>query len=65
MFCNVCGSNVITTNEESEFVKGKVIVMSGCLDGDAKFEPKQEFYCKDKCAWMEIRTATETFEGMV
>jgi hypothetical protein len=63
-FCSVCGSNVITTNESSDFVRGHVIVMSGCLDDDATFQPKQEFYCKDKCGWMEILVGTQKFNGM-
>jgi hypothetical protein len=65
MFCSICGSNVITTNETSDFVKGHVIVMSGCLDGETKFEPKQEFYCKDRCGWMDVTLDTQKFQGMV
>ncbi|KAH7405883.1 DUF636 domain protein [Phaeosphaeria sp. MPI-PUGE-AT-0046c] len=64
-FCRICGSKVISTNESSDFVRGHVIVMSGCLDGDVKFEPKQEFYCKDKCGWIEVLVDTQNFESMV
>jgi hypothetical protein len=64
-FCSVCGSNVVTTNEGSAFVRGKVIVMSGCLDGDGgEFMPELEFYEKDKCAWMRVLVETQKFEGM-
>lgn len=56
---------MITTNETSEFVKGKVIVMTGCLDGDVQVEPKQEFYVKDRCAWIGVLDGTQKFQGMV
>lgn len=64
-FCSICGSNVITTNELSDLVRGHVIVMSGCLDGETKFEPRHEFFCKDKCGWMDILVETQKFESMV
>ena len=64
IFCSICGSNVITTNEQSDFVRGHVIVMSGCLDDEAKFVPKQEFYCKDKCGFVDVKMRTQKFEGM-
>jgi hypothetical protein len=55
----------VTTNEGSAFVRGKVIVMSGCLDGDGgEFMPELEFYEKDKCAWMRVLVETQKFEGM-
>lgn len=65
MFCGTCGSNVITTNEASDFVRGHVIVASGCLDDAVSFEPKQEFYCKDKCAFFGVKGETQKFEGLV
>lgn len=65
MFCSNCGSNVITANERSDFVRGHVIVMSGCFDGAAEFEPKQEFYCKDKCGFIHSGMKTQKFENMV
>jgi len=39
-------------------------VMSGCLDDEAKFVPKQEFYCKDKCGFVDVKMRTQKFEGM-
>ena len=70
MFCSICGSNIITTNELNDFVRGHVIVMSGCLEragkeGEVNFEPRQEFYCKNKRGWIEVKGTTEKFEGMV
>ena len=64
MFCSICGSNFITTNDQSDFVRGHVIVMSGCLDGEVNFVPKQEFYCKDQCIFVDVKMRTEKFEGM-
>ncbi|KAF2819888.1 DUF636 domain protein [Ophiobolus disseminans] len=64
MFCSVCGSNVITTNEQSDFVRGNVIVMSGCLEGVTSFEPELEFYCKDKCGFVDVKTKTQKYEKM-
>jgi hypothetical protein len=65
MFCSTCGSNVITTNEANEFVKGHVIVASGCLDGEVKFQPVQEFYCRNKSEWVGVFGETKKVEGMV
>ncbi|KAF1913617.1 DUF636 domain protein [Ampelomyces quisqualis] len=48
-FCSVCGSNVLATNESSPYVRGYVIIMTGCLDGDFTFEPSVEYFCKDRC----------------
>jgi hypothetical protein len=65
--CTICGSNVMTTNEGSESVQGKVVLASGCLDGDAcvEFRPERKVYCKDKCGWVEVGAETEKAEGMV
>lgn len=65
LFCSICGINVITTNEGSEFVKGKVIVMSGCLDVKDEFPLQQDIYCRDRCAWMEVLSRTKRYDGMV
>jgi hypothetical protein len=46
-------------------VKGKVIVMLGCLDGKDEFAPQQEFFCGDSCVCMEVLSGTEEHDGMV
>jgi hypothetical protein len=57
---------VLATNESSPYVKGHVIIMTGCLDGEFSFEPTAEYFCKDRCAWMGEGgfEGTEKFGGM-
>jgi hypothetical protein len=70
MFCSVCGSNVITTNETNDSVRGHVIVMAGGIDKEdvaqktRPFAPQQEFYCSNKPDWYKVIPDTVKFDGM-
>ncbi|KEF56907.1 uncharacterized protein A1O9_07097 [Exophiala aquamarina CBS 119918] len=65
-FCRKCGSNLFSVNLDNPLLKDAIFVMSGCLEerARAQFQPKQEFYCKQRQQWSPVDPRTEKFEGM-
>ncbi|EXJ83316.1 hypothetical protein A1O1_06935 [Capronia coronata CBS 617.96] len=66
-FCSNCGSNLYTINLDNPAVKDFIIVMTGCLDEQARaeFEPKQEYYCKRRQVWCPLSPSSQKIQAMV
>jgi hypothetical protein len=52
-FCPNCGTSLTYKNEER---KGETDITTGSLDHPEKYPPTQDYYCRDRLAWVKPTT---------
>ncbi|KAF2280135.1 uncharacterized protein EI97DRAFT_477771 [Westerdykella ornata] len=61
-FCTECGSTMVAENKGK--FPGAVIVPVGAMDvdlRDGEWKPSQEYFCKRRANWLEIKAETKEF----